>query len=483
MLAPVAGDPEQEAHGPLDQVAVVVLARVPTEHDVRPLGGSLAGQHAGHIRVDPRRHLALFGRVALVQVAGQTGEDGLDGHRGAIGQRHLEGALQGHLPAPEEQVAPVGLDQAGVRVPVVELVLPAEAGALHVGRPQEPPGVGADQAGQVGLLPHEGGVGDPLLQDDLHHGEGQGGVVTRRDRHVVVGVHVRRVEVGGDRHDLGAVVPGFEHVVVEGDAGEGRVHVPDEHELGVEPVVGRRHRVPLPERLVQPDGEVVEGRVEVERPSPDHIEEAIGREHGGHLGSTLPNDRLRPPDGDGVEHGVGHLVEGLVPADALPLAAAALAHPPHRVQQAVAVVELLAPARSLVAPHRVGVGHTRLGGDERGSRLLPEDPVTGGVDPVRTVARVAVDAVGSPPDRLPGPSGPVGVLRPLLPSGTRHLDYVLDVHVTPPAPSGPLRRLVSPVRIGLFPYLPLPDSKSQCHNFCFIVSLDVLVGRHDRGTA
>ena len=98
----------------------------------------------------------------------------------------------------------------------------------------------------------------PSSMSDLAHGEGEGRVGAELDGHVVVGVDRRGAVVGGDGHDLGAVVAGLGDEVVPGDVRVDRVAVPDEHQLGVEPVVDAGRRIELAEGDVDAGAEVVD---------------------------------------------------------------------------------------------------------------------------------------------------------------------------------------------------------------------------------
>ena len=81
------------------------------------------------------------------------------------------------------------------------------------------------------------------VDDHLAHGQGQRGVGADADGLVVVRVDRRRTVVGGDGDDFAAVVPRLDHIVVPMDVRVDGVRVPDEGQLGMEPVVHRRDGV------------------------------------------------------------------------------------------------------------------------------------------------------------------------------------------------------------------------------------------------
>jgi hypothetical protein len=282
----------------------------------------------------------------------------------------------------------------------------------EVGGAQQAARVHADEERQVGLPLHELEVGEALLEDDLRHGVGERGVGADPDRDVVVGVHRGGTEVGRDRHDLAAVVARLLDEVVPGDVGIDRVGVPDEHQLRVEEVVGPGRGVELAERGVDPGAEVVDLRLQV-----GHLEAELS-------GEVAPQDLLRAALArradvverarslllDGVEDGVGDVVAGGLPRHALPLPLAARAHAPHRVEDPLLVVMLLAPGGTLLAAHRVHVGYARLDGPEDRGLLLADDLPVLRIDPPRAAAGIAVDGVAAPGDLVPLPELPVLVL-------------------------------------------------------------------------
>ena len=133
-----------------------------------------------------------------------------------------------------------GVSVPDERVPPEELVV---AVALRdVGAAQEAAGVLADEQRQVGLLLHELLLVETGVDDHLAHRERERGVGADAHGHVVVGVDRRGAVVGRDRDDLAAVVARLGDVVIPVDVGVDGVRVPDQRQLGQEPVVHRATR-------------------------------------------------------------------------------------------------------------------------------------------------------------------------------------------------------------------------------------------------
>ena len=122
------------------------------------------------------------------------------------------------------------------------------------------------------------------------------------------------------------------------------------------------------------------------------------------------DDGLRAHLLDGVDDGLGCLLQGLVPGDALPAAGAALPHPLHGIEDTLLGVEHLAPHGSLLAAHGVHVRDALLDDVIVGGLLLVKDEPVLDVDAVGAVAGVAVHAVGAPDDVIPLPALTVYVL-------------------------------------------------------------------------
>src|SRR3972149_5625855 len=128
---------------------------------------------------------------------------------------------------------------------------------------------------------------------------------------------------GGDGDALAAVVAGLGHVVVPVDVGVNGVRVPDQGQVGEEPVVHGGDGVEDAPGKVEAGAEVLELGVAVRARRPQG-----GGEEAGAASARLRRPevdyRLRAFFLDGIEHGVGDLGQGLVPGASLPLAPAAL---------------------------------------------------------------------------------------------------------------------------------------------------------------
>jgi hypothetical protein len=170
-------------------------------------------------------------------------------------------------------------------------------------------------------------------------------------------------------------------------------------DVGVKPVVVAGARVEPAEGDVESRTPVVDLALHVRRGAAERRKHSAA--HRQALRPSLP--RRRDPDDalgtgllDRVEHGVGDLGERLVPRDALPLTLATFADAVHRVEQAFAPREKLAPRAPLLAAHRVHVRHALLDDRERAGLLLADDGAVLHIDAVRAVARVAVDRMAAP---------------------------------------------------------------------------------------
>ncbi len=409
--------PSEQRHRPLHQIAVVVLARVPADEDLGLPRRHLARQLANVLRVDPADLTRLLRRVVL-QMPPQADEDRLHLHRRQVLEQHRVAALQGRIDTRGGQRAPRRRGQRPrQRVPPVELVLPLPL--HHVAAAQETTVVLAHQQREIGLLLHELLLVEARVDDHLAHRQGQRRVGADPHRQVVVGVDRRGAVVRRHRHHLAAVVTGLGQVVVPLDVGVDRVGVPDQRQIGQEPVVHGGDGVVEPPGQVPAGAEVLELRIAVGGRRPEHVGELTGRK-GTHLGCQQREDRFRAVVLDGIEDGVGDVGERLVPGDLLELALAALADPLEGLGDAVRRVVAVAPAGPLLAAHRV---HVRDPGLDRGvdARLLLADdlPVLG-VDAEGTATRVAVHLVTTPGHGVPGPPAAI----PIGPSAadSRHLD-------------------------------------------------------------
>ena len=399
-LAPVPGERQQQRHRALHQIAVIGLSRVAADEDLGLARRHLARERADVVGVDLADRAGLLRRV-VVELAPQAREDGLHLDGASIGEQHAVDALERRVDAGRGQrAARSGCEHVRPRVPPEELVVAVPHGDFAAA--QKPAGVGAHQQRQIGLLLHEELLMEPRVDDHLAHRERERGVGADADRLVIVGVDCGGREVGRDGDDLAAVVPRLGEVVVHRDVGVDGVRMPDQGQLGEEPVVHRRDRIEDAPGQVEAGAEVVELGAAVGDHGAQRVREDARRRRP-HLGRHRDDDRLRPLLLDGVEHRVGDLGERHVPRDRLELALAALAHAPERPRDAIGSVEQLRPARALLATHRVHVGDARLDLRQRAGLLLARDLAVLHVGVKRAAGGVAVDVVAAPRDAVPLP--------------------------------------------------------------------------------
>ena len=313
LLAPVAGEREQQAHRSLHQVAVVVLRGVEAEQHRRPLRCDLPRQQPDRVGMHAADRRRIFGRVARQAIAQQVEHrphlDAL-----AARDRRCERAFERGLRIRLEGFARGRRDGAAGPRPHIELV--GAATLFDVGAAQEPAGVAAHEQRQVGLGPQERLVHQPFVDDGARHGERQRGIGAGTHAGVVVRVHRRRAVVGRNRHHLGAAIARFGDVVVVRDGGVDGIAVPDEQQVAVEPVVEAAGGGRLPERQIRPDAEVADVAVGVGARPADAVDQLFEEEARGESAlarrARLDN-RLGPRLLYRIDHRVGDLRERVVP--------------------------------------------------------------------------------------------------------------------------------------------------------------------------
>ena len=251
-------------------------------------------------------------------------------------------------------------------------------------------------SGRSVKLLEEGLAVAPLLQEAVDDGEREVAVVAGLHRDPQVGVDRGGVELRRDDDDLAAAVLGLPEVVGVRDAGGVGVAAPEERHVGaVDEVVGAA-QVPLAvdrpharEHVAHVAGDVGAHRAE-QRAEPLHRGGPRLGEHAGAHVDVVPGRPLLP---HGLVELGGHLGDGLVPGDALPLALAAGAGAPHRVEEPVGAVHDLRVLHALVAAARVGVRHVGRDGRVAG-RLVLAGHLARGVGPdLPGAVPLAVDAV------------------------------------------------------------------------------------------
>ncbi len=342
-------------------------------------------------------------RVVPVQALLQHLEDRLRLHD-AILSRHAVLALERGSDLSEPERLLPRLHRA-LLVHVVHKEDIVLAAAAQVGLAQERAGVGAQKEGQVGLLAHEVRVEQAFGNDDLRHGERDGGVGAGLDGDPPVGVYGRGVEVGADGDDARAVVPRLGQEMEIRDLRVRRVAAPNEDEIRVEVIVGRPARDGDAERHSGTLLLVADFGVEIEHHGAEQVREAIDRHpRGDACRVAVEDDGFRRIALEGIDDAFGDVTERLVPGDLLPPALAALAGAFERVRQARFAVHVEGVARSLLAAARVEVrdGGIRLRVDTRlflvdNGAVLHED-VVGAATLVP-----AVEQVGAPGHAVPTP--------------------------------------------------------------------------------
>jgi hypothetical protein len=263
-------------------------------------------------------------------------------------------------------------------VPHVELAVVAALSQVRLA--QEAPVVLPDQDGEVRLLAHVLHVVARLRDDDLRGREPQRGVALGLDVDPQVRVYGGRVVVRRNHHQLGAAVARFVHEVDLGDAGVGGVPHPDHDVVGAEPVVGGSLAVVHAPGLDRPHGHVPDPGPGVEYGGTDRVGETdlSGRLRAvaGVGGAVVVDDRLGALVDGGVDQLVRDLVQGLVPGDALPLAAAPRPDPLERMHHPGGGHLQVRVAGALLAAAGISIGYVRPRRLVDGGLLFaPRDPV------------------------------------------------------------------------------------------------------------
>ncbi len=224
---------------------------------------------------------------------------------------------------------------------------------------------------------------------------------------------VRGAAIGGYHHHFTPLVARLGREVVAANHGVDGVGVGVHDELGVEQVVEAAGRVELAEGEVDARREVVDDGVHIESQRTDELHNALEGEAGQHASlprSSFLDHRLRTHLLDSIQHMVGDLGQGLIPGDLLPLPLTPLAGPLEGVQHSLRRVQHPAPGGPFLAPHGVQVWDALLNDGECAGLLLIEDHPVLHVDAVRTVARIAVHAVGGNKRLVPLPALSVEIL-------------------------------------------------------------------------
>ncbi len=333
-------------------------------------------------------------------------------HLAAVLEFDLEAALDGRLEALHDELPVVGalgarsrLGPARLRVPHVEEVVAAALDEVRLA--QEAAGVRPNQQREVGLLAHVGEVEVAALPDVAGGRQAECGVRARANRQPGVGVDRGRAVLRIDHGELGAVVPGFVEEVGVRDLRHRRVHHPDDREVGEKPLVAGATHVGKAQGERGADVEIADlGPVVGEDAARLHLE--LEAPHRG--GAQIEVRTQILVDGVGAvllgdgHHLLGDLLDRLLPADALPLAAAPLAHALHGDREPARAVHQLRVAGALLAAARIEVRHAGFGGLVPGALLLANDDPVFHVEVPGAGAPAVGPAVGALGDRVPGPA-------------------------------------------------------------------------------
>ena len=361
-----------------------------------------------------------FSGVYCFRCFAQAIEDRPHADPRAVGQLDVVAARQSRSQLAQRQRAPAAAvllaarhqgEAVGRFVPEVELAVAAVL--LQVRLPQEAVVVGAHQDRQIGLLAHVLAVVQLVRDDHLRGRQAQRriGLGLRVDPQIRV--NAGGVVVRGDDHQLGAAVARLVHVVDLGDARIGGVADPDDDVVRAEPVGGGSLAVVHAPGLDRAHGHVADTRPRVEDRGAHRLGEAdlTGglRPIAGVGGAVVVDHRLGPLLDGRIDDRVGDLAQRFVPADALPLARAALADALQGVGDARRRHLEVAVAGALLAAARIRVGNVLARAPVDGVLLLaPADAVLH-EDVPRTGGNAVGPGVGSLGDAIPGPALAVDV--------------------------------------------------------------------------
>ena len=223
---------------------------------------------------------------------------------------------------------------------------------------------------------------DQLFRDqDMHQAQRQGRIGTGQQGDVLVAFLGRQRAVGIDGDQGRAIALGFLRAHPEVQIRSDRIAAPDDDQFRVLELLQVRadagaHRVAVARGAGRgADGAVQQGRAQLVEKTRGH-RFALHQAHGAAV--AVWQDRLRIARGDRFQAGRDGR-QRLIPADALELAFALLAHAAQRGQQAVRMVGALREARDLGAQHArrgrmVGIALDRRGDpishrDQQGTRI------------------------------------------------------------------------------------------------------------------
>jgi hypothetical protein len=260
---------------------------------------------------------------------------------------------------------------------IEEIVLSTLA---QVGLAQVTTGVFANEERQVRLFAHGFVVVQPFLENHVCSRQSERRVRLVPHGNPEIGVDRARGEIRRDHHDLG---PAVARLVDEVDVGNARVRGvcdPEHDVVGEEPVVRRAVGVVHTLGLHQAVGHVAHAGPGIQQRGPHgDVPAQLGRRVGSVVavrGAVVVDDGLGAGLERGVDTRVCDLVVGLLPADPLPLALAALAHALHRVEDARLAQVQIAVTRPFLAAPRVEVGYPLARGRiDRVLLFAPDDAV------------------------------------------------------------------------------------------------------------
>jgi hypothetical protein len=269
------------------------------------------------------------------------------------GETALESGLRR---APVELPFGCGDDGAGDLVEGIEAIL---ASPLREVTLAQEVAILAHEQGKVRLLADEVAVVVAALEQDLRHGQCQGGVSAGTHGNEEIGVHRRGRIVRGDGDDLAPVVTSLVDEVRVGNLCVGGIGAPDQYQVRAEEVVGRAGCDGCAEGHGGPPLAIVEFGVRVEFDPVEHLDEPLDRHAPrgrGEAPARFEHHTVGLPAHHRIDQCVGDLHQRLVPAHAFEAPGAPLTHATQGVAQTARRVHQGRVAGALLAAARIEVG-------------------------------------------------------------------------------------------------------------------------------
>ena len=359
----------RDGHAAQQHIRALLVGVEPRRLQAAEVGEGHVGHFTVHALAVQHRELELH-VVARARLLGFEVPQALVGAAGlapakadgAIGQGHAAVLAVGHgLPLGIAVLAQVAVEVAGAHIAL------GHQGRAAIGQLLA---LEADQQRQVGVaarivleIGRAAALAEvELLEDDVAHGHGHGGIRALLGVHPQVGQLGDLGVVGRDGHDLGALVADLGEEVGVGGARLGHVGAPGDDEVGVVPVGALRHVGLLAPGLGAGRRQVAVPVVEAHAHAADQAQVAAAcgiRDHGHGRNRREADDAVRPVLLDGVDVGRRDHAVDLVPAAA------------HEAAQAALLLPLAARIRVL---DDGGPGIDRAPGHGQGSAPVLEQP-------------------------------------------------------------------------------------------------------------